>query len=620
MNQRLFWWSAVAALAVFSYLYSLGGMHIPATGDEGPYLQITRLTAATGHWLPLQPVEGLGVTKPPLLFWQGMAATNWGQSWDLWRLRLPIVMYSFLTALLVFWVTRRISGDNESSAIAGLAFLGFTAIFHHGRPFITNLPEVLFLSCAFFLPVLYRGKSISRSYLFWMGIGVLVGLAAWVRSIFMLAPVGLALSIYLLWQRRWSITAFLRMDALRLAVFTLSALAVFGLWFVIDPDPGAIVREFLLGENVAKLKHEGYWQNFFSGPYPVWGVWLGSFRNAGFLALPLLYVTITSLRHWRAQRHEEQALWIWVLAFIIVFTLPAQRQDSYVMATMPAIAVILGLHWREIPRVWFYLFTLPLIAIFAGLVYLMLPISQQVLPAGAYAPWHYLAPFGGLALALLALLYNKWAKQLFLPLIFLAFLSLASIMAPLEGPLGRYDAQTISAAAGKTVYVPSNFRAQYERYRFLLPGAEIRSYEEGDNATRDRLLAAGELVVMDVAPGAKTFAPYRLLGMRLTVRSRLPQEDVNKVLYERRMELLFRQEVLLKLEREVPVALEQEAPPATASRKHDPALSFLQPQKTRVKKVQAHPKVDAKTLASHTSVLRNKPENEAGRKANIGNS
>ncbi len=549
MNQRLYFWWAVAALAVFSYLYALGGMHIPATGDEGPYLQITRLTAATGHWLPLQPVEGLGVTKPPLLFWQGMLATNWGQNWDLWRLRLPIVAYSFLTALLVFWVTRRISGESESGAIAALAFLGFTSIFHHGRPFITNLPEVLFLSSAYFLPVLYKEKSFSRSYAFWIGIGVLVGLAAWVRSIFMLAPVGLALAIYLLWQQQWRITAFLRQDAPRLTVFTLTALAVFGLWFVFDPDPAAIVREFLLGENVAKLKHEGYWQNFFSGPYPVLNVWLGNFRNAGFLALPLLYVVVNSLRRWRGLRHEEKALWIWVLAFIVVFTLPAQRQDSYVMATMPAIAVILGLHWREIPRVWFYLFILPLLAVLAGLVYLMIPISQQVLPAGSYSPWQYLAPCGGLALALLALLYNKWAKQLFLPLIFLAFLSLASIMAPLEGPLGHYDAQTISAAAGKTVYVPSNFRAQYERYRFLLPGAEIRSYEEGDTATRERLLAAGELVVTDVAPGTSTFAPYQLLGMRLTVRSRLPQEDVDKVLYQRRMELLFRQEVLVQLER-----------------------------------------------------------------------
>jgi hypothetical protein len=262
----------------------------------------------------------------------------------------------------------------------------------------------------------------------------------------------------------------------------------------------------------------------------------------------LLYVVVSSVKNWRQLRHEEYALWIWIFAFILVFTVPAQRQDSYVMATTPAVAVLLGLHWKDIPRAWFYLFTLPLLAILCGLVYLMLPIARQVLPDGAYAPWHYLAPFGGIALALLALLYNKWAKQLFLPLIFLVFLSFASIMAPLEGQLGRYDEQTIRAVAGKTVYVSSNFRAQYERYRFLLPGAEIRSYEQGDDATRDRLLSAGELVVVDVAPGDSELAPYSVLGARYTVRSRLPQEDVDKVLYQRQMELLFRRELLVQLQ------------------------------------------------------------------------
>jgi len=546
MHRRLIWWWAVAILGVFAYLYSLGGMYIPSTGDEGPYLQITRLTAATGHWLPLQPAEGLGVTKPPLLFWQGLVASNWGQDWELWRFRLPIVAYTFLTALMVFWFTRRVSGDTESASIAGAGFLAFTSVFHHGRPFITNLPEVFFLSLTYFLLLLYRERSFSRNYTFWIGLGVLVGLAAWVRSIFLLAPVGLALSIYLLWQRQWRIVEFLKHDALRLTVFTLTVVAVFGLWFLIDPNPEAIFREFLLGENVSKLKVESYWKNFFSGPYPVFSVWFGIFRNAGFLALPLLYVFIISLRCWKELRHEEHALWIWVLAFIIIFTVPAQRQDSYIMATMPAIAVILGLHWREIPRAWFYVFVLPLLAIMLGLIYLMIPISQQVLPAGSYTPWNYLVPFTGLALVLLSLIYNKWAPQMFIALIFFTFLSLASVVAPFEGPLGRFDTQTIKAVSGKTVYVPSNFRAQYERYRFLLPGAEIRSYDFGDDATRDRLLSIGQIVVVDAPPEVANFGTYQVLGKRLTLRNRLPEKDIALVLVERRMDLLFRQELLVQ--------------------------------------------------------------------------
>lgn len=546
MNQRLIWWWAVAALGIFAYLYSLGGMHIPSTGDEGPYLQITRLTAATGHWLPLIPSEGLGVTKPPLLFWQGLVASNWGQDWELWRFRLPIVAYSFLSALMVFWVTRRISGDTESAAIAGVSFLAFTSIFHHGRPFITNLPEVFFLSLAYFLLLMNRQRSFSRNFVFWIGLGVLVGLAAWVRSIFLLAPVGLAFAIYLLWQRQWRMVEFIKHDVPRLVVFTFTVLAVFGLWFLIDPNPGAIYREFLLGENVSKLKTDGYWSNFFSGPYPVFQVWFGIFRNAGFLALPLLYVVIVSLRHWKNLKHEEHAMWIWVLAFIIVFTVPAQRQDSYVLATMPAVAVMLGLHWREIPRAWFYLFLLPLLFIFGGLLYLMIPISQHVLPADSYALWHYVVPFGGFALTLLALAYNKWAPRLFIALIFLAFLSLASVMAPFEGKLGHYDEQAINAAAGKTVYVPTNFKSQFEHYYFMLPGAEIRSYDYDDESSRDRLLAEGKLVVAHFPPETNSFGTWKVLGKRLTLRNRMPEKDIGPVLRERRMELLFRQELLLQ--------------------------------------------------------------------------
>ena len=546
MTQRLIWWCAVAALGVFAYLYSLDGMNIPSTGDEGPYLQITRLTAATGHWLPLQSVEGLGVTKPPLLFWQGLIATNWGQNWEMWRLRLPIVAYSFLTALMVFWFTRRLSGNNESAAIAGVAFLAFTAIFHHGRPYITNLPEVFFLSLAYFLVVIYRTHSISRNYVFWIGIGILVGLSAWVRSIFLLAPVGFSLGIYYLWQRQWNIVSFLKQDVARLTVFTVTVLAVFGLWLLIDPNPEAIFREFLLGENVSKLKTDGYWSNLFSGPYPVYSVWFGIFRNAGFLALPLVYVTITSMKNWSKLQHEEQALWIWILAFIIVFTVPAQRQDSYVMATMPAVAVILGLHWRDIPRTWFYVFVLPLVIILAGMIYLMIPISRHVLPFDSYKTWNYLAPFTGMALIFVSLIYNKWAPHLFITIIFTAYISFASVVAPLEGPLGHFDKQTMQKVAGKTVYVPSNFRAQYERYRFLLPGAEIRSYAYEDDARRDQLLAAGELVIADFPPNTDDFKFYTTLGKRTVVRSRMPEEDISLVLKNQRMDLLFRQELLLQ--------------------------------------------------------------------------
>ena len=66
---------------MFTYFYGLGSDHIPKNGDEFPYAHITRITASSGHLLPLQSrVESLRNTKPPLLFWQGIASTDWGRA------------------------------------------------------------------------------------------------------------------------------------------------------------------------------------------------------------------------------------------------------------------------------------------------------------------------------------------------------------------------------------------------------------------------------------------------------------------------------------------------------------------------------------------------------------
>ena len=104
-------------LAGLAYLYHLDSLHIPNIGDESRYLQIARATAASGALLPLRVDAGLDATKPPLLFWQGIAATDRGHAWNLWRLRLPLVAYTWLTALLVGLLTVRAGGTRGTVEI-----------------------------------------------------------------------------------------------------------------------------------------------------------------------------------------------------------------------------------------------------------------------------------------------------------------------------------------------------------------------------------------------------------------------------------------------------------------------------------------------------------------------
>src|SRR5512136_3383375 len=99
-----------AAVAVGAYVYGLDSINAPTIGDEPLYIQITRVTAASGRWLPLLSESGITDTKPPFLFWQGIVSTGWGAAWDLWHLRLPVVATSLLTAGLAAWLAARIAG------------------------------------------------------------------------------------------------------------------------------------------------------------------------------------------------------------------------------------------------------------------------------------------------------------------------------------------------------------------------------------------------------------------------------------------------------------------------------------------------------------------------------
>jgi 4-amino-4-deoxy-L-arabinose transferase-like glycosyltransferase len=117
------WFGALClALAAFVYLDNTGSEHAATNPDELLYLQIARLTAETGHWLPLQATEVKHRnTKPPGLFWQGIATTGWGSQWELWRLRLPNALFSVLTAAMAFFVARKLGGSFSAGTVAALS-------------------------------------------------------------------------------------------------------------------------------------------------------------------------------------------------------------------------------------------------------------------------------------------------------------------------------------------------------------------------------------------------------------------------------------------------------------------------------------------------------------------
>ena len=161
---------------------------------------------------------------------------------------------------------------------------------------------------------------------------------------------------------------------LQVALSASLALAIFGLWFVLDPDPAAVWQEFVLAENAGKMAStEGYWQVALrGGDGSMLAQLLAYVQNAGLLAFVVLGLLPVALKRWRASLGGQKLalslpphtriLLVWLAVWLLVFMLPSQRSARYLIPAMPALACVIALNWQHIGRIWFVL-CLPLCAL-----------------------------------------------------------------------------------------------------------------------------------------------------------------------------------------------------------------------------------------------------------------
>jgi len=539
-----YWWPLVLLVAALAYCYQLGGLHIPKIGDENVYFQITQRTADAGHWLPLQAADGLTDTKPPLLFWQGLLTTNWGAHWTLVRLRLPSLFFTALVTLLVFLLAQRISKDRETAYISAASFLAFTSTFQYGRPYLVNMPETLFVFLPVFLLMYYRDWELKSRL--WLIIGVSLGIASLYKSFALIVPALAAIAWMRLSMSQYDFNNFFRQDLARIVASGVIALALFALWPLLDPNPGSVLNNFVFGENVVKLSQNNYFSGLFSGPYPVWRIWFGHLTNAGLFLVPLAWVAVMAIRQRKTLPDTEKLLWIFVLTFLVVFTVPAQRQENYLLATVPALSILVGLNWNKISKTGFLVSYLPLLLSVYIFLYVMTGIDHGMLP-GIYTFTNFLPVVLALILIVVGGATCRHSDKFVHLVVFLCYLSVSSLLSPFEGAKGRYSTETQNQMAGKTIYMPSNFRSRYERYSFILPGADIRGYNPRSQRTRENILQKGNLVGIYLPVNNFCDSRYKIYGERLDIKNRQTPEEVRDIIFRGRFDLLFQREFIVSL-------------------------------------------------------------------------
>lgn len=576
-------WVALSIVVALGYLIGLGGDHIPRNGDELVYANIARLTAASGHWLPLQSAwEFMRNTKPPLLFWQAMVAGGWGEHWTLLNLRLPSLFYTWAIAAMVGALTWRIAKARATGsainstigaaadasahpittgAIAALVYLSFFTTYRYGRPYMTSAPETFWL-CGIFLAIAWSPAALLASkWKFPLLTAVALGIGCLYKSFAMVVPVGLGLALcyQVVGANRapWAVVRpGIALDALRVAVICLLGLGIFGLWFAVDPLPGDVWREFVVGENAGKFKSSpGYFKVAFSGSSGFLTILTGYFSNALFLLPVSVGCAVTAFKSWRqgvVVSAAEKVLWLWMLALMLVFLLPNQRSTRYLIAAMPALAIVMALYWQRIARGWFVatLVVCGLGALAMGLIGYGAVRATQL--SSIYSPlfWAYLAALVGACV--LGSVKPAWTRPVASTAAFGVLLALAGVTQPFnDAALARFKPESNALMQGQTVAVPSNFNGHFERYQFIIPGATVVDYfaeqpVDVPEADVTQLLQKNRYVLVQRRLGQRPCTACRVVDMRWDLRSRQDEKDGTMAAFKTPETYWFAQEYLVE--------------------------------------------------------------------------
>jgi len=231
---------------------------------------------------------------------------------------------------------------------------------------------------------------------------------------------------------------------------------------------------------------------------------------------------------------------------IVVFSLPSQRSSRYLLAAMPALAVLCALGWERISRLWFVLTLAVSAIVVAGLGYLSFRLLGAMPGVELYPVFYWLLLAVTLVFILLAMVRPALTRTGASVAVLLVFLSLAAFLRPFNGDLGNYSSATQSRLVGSKVWVPYDFNAKFELYEFLLPGADIHGYREERQPNVAELAQLYPLFAVRVPLGTEPCAGCRVIGQRLDLRGRQSPEELKDILRGKVFENLFLKELLIE--------------------------------------------------------------------------
>jgi 4-amino-4-deoxy-L-arabinose transferase-like glycosyltransferase len=326
-------WILLPAFCGFFFLWRLAAFGLIGA-DEPRYAQVAREMLARHDWVTPTLGGAPWLEKPPLYYWQAMAAYRIFGVSD-WAARLPSVLDATLLVLAVYWFVRRFRGGVQLDG--ALMLTTAAGIVGYARAASTDMP----LAATFGIAMLAwygwlerRSRTLLTVAYAFLGLGMLAKgpVAPLLAAVIVAAFAG--------GQRKVSIIRE------SLSVPGMAAFAVVALpWYVLvqlrNPQ---FFHVFVLEHNLAR-----FGTNMFHHPEPFW-----YYVPVTLLAwVPWVVLAIAAIggavRLGRDPEHDplNSFLIVWIVVFVSFFSISESKLPGYILPAVPAGVVLLANFLRE---------------------------------------------------------------------------------------------------------------------------------------------------------------------------------------------------------------------------------------------------------------------------------